>query len=383
MNRYKVIKQMGDGTYGTVWKAMNLHTNEIVAVKKMKRKFYSWEECMSLREVKSLRKLNHSNIVRLKEVIRENNELFFIFEYMDCNLYQVMKDRETLFPESKIRSWMYQVLQGLAYMHKHGYFHRDLKPENLLVTKDVIKVADFGLAREVRSRPPFTDYVSTRWYRAPEVLLQSTVYNAPIDMWAIGGIMAELFSLRPLFPGASEIDEIVKICSVIGTPTVHTWPQGLKLAAAMNFRFPEYSPVRLSNLIPFASPEAIDLMTLLCFSTPQHDPFLLSPFTPTPPPHLPPPLPTPVLAHPAVKAHPIGIPRSHRPHDAAVLLGPRQTTHGCTVTATPLFPERNPGPPSHAVTQAEPNQFQPHPPSNIATPPGPSASRQQAIQPPG
>ncbi|CAI5493558.1 unnamed protein product [Closterium sp. Naga37s-1] len=272
MNRYKVIKQMGDGTYGTVWKAMNLHTNEIVAVKKMKRKFYSWEECMSLREVKSLRKLNHSNIVRLKEVIRENNELFFIFEYMDCNLYQVMKDRETLFPESKIRSWMYQVLQGLAYMHKHGYFHRDLKPENLLVTKDVIKVADFGLAREVRSRPPFTDYVSTRWYRAPEVLLQSTVYNAPIDMWAIGGIMAELFSLRPLFPGASEIDEIVKICSVIGTPTVHTWPQGLKLAAAMNFRFPEYSPIPLSKLIPSASPEAIDLMTLLCSWDPARRP---------------------------------------------------------------------------------------------------------------
>ncbi|CAI5477447.1 unnamed protein product [Closterium sp. Yama58-4] len=288
MNRYKVIKQMGDGTYGTVWKAMNLHTNEIVAVKKMKRKFYSWEECMSLREVKSLRKLNHSNIVRLKEVIRENNELFFIFEYMDCNLYQVMKDRETLFPESKIRSWMYQVLQGLAYMHKHGYFHRDLKPENLLVTKDVIKVADFGLAREVRSRPPFTDYVSTRWYRAPEVLLQSTVYNAPIDMWAIGGIMAELFSLRPLFPGASEIDEIVKICSVIGTPTVHTWPQGLKLAAAMNFRFPEYSPIPLSKLIPSAFPSR----------------------TPPSPLNPPPPL-TPVLAHPAVEAHPISLSRGH------------------------------------------------------------------------
>ncbi|CAI5999586.1 unnamed protein product [Closterium sp. NIES-65] len=272
MNRYKVMKQLGDGTYGTVWKALNLHTNEIVAVKKMKRKFYSWDECMSLREVKSLRKLNHPNIVRLKEVIRENNELFFIFEFMECNLYHLMKDRETYFQESTIRNWMYQVLLGLAHMHKHGYFHRDLKPENLLVTKDLIKVADFGLAREIKSRPPFTDYVSTRWYRAPEVLLQSTVYNAPIDMWAIGAIMAELFTLEPLFPGASEIDEILKICAVIGTPTPRTWPQGLRLAASMNFRFPEYSPIPLAQIMPMASDEAVDLVTALCSWDPARRP---------------------------------------------------------------------------------------------------------------
>ncbi|CAI5490180.1 unnamed protein product [Closterium sp. Naga37s-1] len=269
---YKVMKQLGDGTYGTVWKALNLHTNEIVAVKKMKRKFYSWDECMSLREVKSLRKLNHPNIVRLKEVIRENNELFFIFEFMECNLYHLMKDRETYFQESTIRNWMYQVLLGLAHMHKHGYFHRDLKPENLLVTKDLIKVADFGLAREIKSRPPFTDYVSTRWYRAPEVLLQSTVYNAPIDMWAIGAIMAELFTLEPLFPGASEIDEILKICAVIGTPTPRTWPQGLRLAASMNFRFPEYSPIPLAQIMPMASDEAVDLVTALCSWDPARRP---------------------------------------------------------------------------------------------------------------
>jgi protein kinase len=89
MNRYKVMKQLGDGTYGAVWKATNRQTNEVVAIKKMKRKFYSWEECMALREVKSLRKLNHPNVVKLKEVIRENDELYFVFEYMDHNLYQV------------------------------------------------------------------------------------------------------------------------------------------------------------------------------------------------------------------------------------------------------------------------------------------------------
>ncbi|POM77152.1 CMGC/RCK/MAK protein kinase [Phytophthora palmivora] len=194
MNRYKVTKQLGDGTYGSVLKAVNRQSGEVVAIKRMKKKFYSWEECMQLREVNSLKKLNHPNIIKLKEVIRENDELYFVFEYMECNLYDTMKKRDRHFPESKIRNLMYQMLQGLAFMHKHSFFHRDIKPENMLVKGDTVKVADFGLAREIRSRPPFTDYVSTRWYRAPEVLLRSTTYNSPIDAWAMGCIMAEMFT---------------------------------------------------------------------------------------------------------------------------------------------------------------------------------------------
>lgn len=112
----------------------------------------------------SLKKLNHPNIVKLKEVIRENEELFFVFEYMDGNLYELMKNRDRPFQETSIRNIMYQIMQGLAFMHKNGFFHRDVKPENMLVRGDLIKVADFGLAREIRSKPPYTDYVSTRWY---------------------------------------------------------------------------------------------------------------------------------------------------------------------------------------------------------------------------
>jgi serine/threonine protein kinase len=107
----------------------------------MKRKFYSWEECMNLREVTSLRKLNHPSIVKLKEVIRENDELYFVFEFLDCNLYQTMKDRDKPLPESRIRNWLFQIFQAIAYMHKHGYFHRDMKPENVLVRQDTVKVA--------------------------------------------------------------------------------------------------------------------------------------------------------------------------------------------------------------------------------------------------
>lgn len=272
MNRYKVTKQLGDGTYGSVLKAMNRQSGEVVAVKKMKKKFYSWEECMQLREVQSLKKLNHPNIIKLKEVIRENDELYFVFEFMENNLYECMKKRDRHFPESKIRNLMYQMLQGLAFMHKHNFFHRDIKPENMLVKGDVIKVADFGLAREIRSRPPFTDYVSTRWYRAPEVLLRSTTYNSPTDTWAMGCIMAEMFSLRPLFPGSSEGDQLYKICSVLGSPTHASWPEGMKLAAQMNYRFPQFVPTPLSQLMPHASPEAIQLMTDLLKFDPNQRP---------------------------------------------------------------------------------------------------------------
>ncbi|XP_055964504.1 serine/threonine-protein kinase MAK [Sorex fumeus] len=262
MNRYTTMRQLGDGTYGSVLMGKSNESGELVAIKRMKRKFYSWDECMNLREVKSLKKLNHANVIKLKEVIRENDHLYFIFEYMKENLYQLMKDRNKLFPESVIRNIMYQILQGLAFIHKHGFFHRDMKPENLLcMGPELVKIADFGLARELRSQPPYTDYVSTRWYRAPEVLLRSSAYSSPIDVWAVGSIMAELYTFRPLFPGTSEVDEIFKICQVLGTPRKSDWPEGYQLASSMNFRFPQCVPINLKTLIPNASHEAIRLMT--------------------------------------------------------------------------------------------------------------------------
>ncbi|XP_042254722.1 serine/threonine-protein kinase MAK isoform X5 [Thunnus maccoyii] len=262
MNRYTTLKQLGDGTYGSVLMGRSNESGELVAIKRMKRKFYSWEECMNLREVKSLKKLNHANVVKLKEVIRENDHLYFVFEYMKENLYQLMKDRENkMFSENEIRNIMFQVISGLAFVHKHGFFHRDMKPENLLcMGPELVKIADFGLAREIRSKPPYTDYVSTRWYRAPEVLLRSSTYSSPIDLWAVGCIMAELYTLRPLFPGNSEVDEIFKICQVLGTVKKLDWPEGYHLASAMNFRFPQCVPTHLKTLIPNASNEAITLM---------------------------------------------------------------------------------------------------------------------------
>ncbi|XP_059618314.1 probable serine/threonine-protein kinase DDB_G0268078 isoform X2 [Phlebotomus argentipes] len=261
MNRYITLNQLGDGTYGTVVLAQRKDTGEKVAIKRMKRKYYSWEEAMNLREVKSLKKLSHANVVKLREVIRENDILYFVFEYMKENLYQLIKDRETHFPEAAIRNMLYQVLNGLAFMHRHGFFHRDLKPENLLCSgPELVKIADFGLAREIRSRPPFTDYVSTRWYRAPEVLLHSTKYGASIDLWAVGCIMSELYTFRPLFPGTSEVDQLFKICSVLGTPEKDDWPEGHRLAAAIHFQFPACSKIPIDSIVSRATDPGLQVL---------------------------------------------------------------------------------------------------------------------------
>uniref|UniRef100_A0A182XPU4 non-specific serine/threonine protein kinase n=1 Tax=Anopheles quadriannulatus TaxID=34691 RepID=A0A182XPU4_ANOQN len=273
MNRYLTLSQLGDGTYGTVVLGQRKDTGEKVAIKRMKRKYYSWEEAMSLREVKSLKKLSHANVVKLKEVIRENDVLYFVFEYMQENLYQLIKDRDTHFPEATVRLILQQILTGLAFMHRHGFFHRDLKPENVLCSgPETVKIADFGLAREIRSRPPYTDYVSTRWYRAPEVLLHSTRYGSSIDLWAVGCIMAELYTFRPLFPGSSEVDQLFKICSVLGTPDKSDWPDGHKLAATIQFRFPECPKIPLATLVTRASSSGIQLLEDLLLWEPEKRP---------------------------------------------------------------------------------------------------------------
>ncbi|UJR25508.1 hypothetical protein I4U23_006854 [Adineta vaga] len=274
MEKYKILKQLGDGTYGSVLLAhLKDSPQEKVAIKRMKKKYYSWQECMDLREVKALQKIRHANIIKLKEVIREDNNLYMIFEYMNENLYELTKKRDRLFPETNVRNIIFQLLQGLSYMHKLGFFHRDLKPENILCKGvELIKIADFGLARELRSRPPYTDYVSTRWYRAPEVLLRSTSYTSPVDIWAVGCIAAEIYTLRPLFPGSSEIDQMFKICAVMGTPTRDEWPEGYMLGTKLSFRWPQCARTELKKIIHSANHDGIDLINATLIWDPKRRP---------------------------------------------------------------------------------------------------------------
>jgi serine/threonine protein kinase len=228
MQKYEVEKTLGTGAFGDVYQAcLRDDPREHVAIKKIKQKYKSWKECLHLRELASLKVLRHNNIVRLKEMILEKELLHFVFEFCDGNLYEEMQKNK--FSRERIQVSMRQIFAGISYMHKQGYFHRDMKPENVLIKNGVLKLADFGLAREVRSRPPYTQYVSTRWYRAPELLLRSPTYNSPVDMWACGAIMAELFMNVPLFAGQSEVDMLMKIFGSVGAPNKQSWPDGVPL----------------------------------------------------------------------------------------------------------------------------------------------------------
>ncbi|KAH7883578.1 Pkinase-domain-containing protein [Phlebopus sp. FC_14] len=302
---YTPIKTLGDGSFGTVllcdWHG-TLPPNtplspmqcgggarpewagkRLVAVKRMKKKWEGgWDECKRLKELESLRAIPfHPCIIPLYDFFLQpdTKELYFVFESMEGNLYHLIKARKGRpLAGGLVASIFRQIVSGLHHIHSSGYFHRDMKPENVLVTttglfeyrslspiapnnppteKDVVaivKLADFGLARETLSPPPYTEYVSTRWYRAPEVLLLSRDYSNPVDMWALGTIMAELVNLRPLFPGVGQIDQIHRICEVLGDPADYgtdsrgrplgggRWSRGLKMAKKFNFAFPKAAP---------------------------------------------------------------------------------------------------------------------------------------------
>ena len=273
MEDYEMITRLGGGSFADVYKALEKSTGELVAIKVLKRKYKKWDDCNELMECRSLQKLHNDstfnkpgeeNIIKLKHIIfiKKTGTLNLIFEYMETDLLELMKSCEPkTLKEDQIRDIMHQTLLGLSFMHKYGFFHRDMKPENLLLTRNKLKIADFGLAREIRSVPPYTEYVSTRYYRAPECILKSTNYNSPIDIWALGCIMAEMYTHpQPLFCGSNEKEVLFRICSVLGTPTHDIWNDGIRQANIVGIKFPTCPGTDLEKIIPEASSEAIDLM---------------------------------------------------------------------------------------------------------------------------
>jgi cyclin-dependent kinase-like len=242
MNKYEVLGVVGEGAYGVVLKCKNKETSEVVAIKKFKE---SEDDEMvkksTLREVKILRMLKQENVVQLKEAFRRKGKLYLVFEYVERNLLEVLEEKPNGLDSDSVRKFIFQLIKAVDYCHKIDVIHRDIKPENLLVNNDgSLKLCDFGFARLLPQKGGnLTDYVATRWYRSPELLLSCTDYGKEVDMWAIGCIMGELTDGQPLFPGESEIDQLFVIQKVLGPLTVEQMELFQKHPRFLGMKFPD------------------------------------------------------------------------------------------------------------------------------------------------
>lgn len=273
---YEVLGRLGEGSFGKVYKARHRRTGEEVAVKQIKLGARSWEEACRSTELQALKALRHPFIVRLRELIRSSwdGSLYYIFEFLDSDLCRLLKEHTSGLEELRCAALVRQLFTGLAHMHQHNFFHRDMKPENVLLdaASETIRIADLGQARSLRARPPFTDYVGTRWYRAPECLLRDRSYSSPVDIWAGGLIFAELLRGSPLFCGTSTIDQLYKIFQVLHHPTTD-WPDLVRLAQAVRFRVPDRNGCGVIRCVPpTATPQVHGVLTEILELNPRRRP---------------------------------------------------------------------------------------------------------------
>ena len=245
----------------------------------------------AIREIALLKDLEHPNVVRfvclttcldlfvtclvhrLYDVVHADRSLYLVFEYLNKDLKKLLDDNAKItrsgLPKNTVKSYLWQLLQGISHCHAHRVLHRDLKPQNLLIdVKGNIKLADFGLARSI-SLPirTYTHEVVTLWYRSPEILLGSPLYGPSIDIWSIGCIFVEMASNHALFPGDSEIDQLFRIFRTLGTPNEHTW-DGVSRLPDYKVTFPQWQRQDLSKFMPDC-PDGLDLLNKLLTYDPQ------------------------------------------------------------------------------------------------------------------
>ncbi|KAM3395947.1 mitogen-activated protein kinase 19 [Capsicum galapagoense] len=283
-NRYKILEVIGKGSYGVVCAALDTHTGEKVAIKKITDIFEHISDAIRiLREVKLLRLLRHPDIVEIKRIIlppsrREFRDIYVVFELMESDLHHVIKANDDLTSEHH-RFFLYQMLRALKFMHTANVYHRDLKPKNILANANCkLKICDFGLARVAFSDTPttifWTDYVATRWYRAPELCGSFfSKYTPAIDIWSIGCIFAEVLTGKPLFPGKSVVHQLDLITDLLGTPPADII-SGVRNEKARKYLtdMKKKSPVPFTEKFPKADPLALRLLQRLLAFDPKDRP---------------------------------------------------------------------------------------------------------------
>ncbi|XP_021907914.1 mitogen-activated protein kinase 7 [Carica papaya] len=266
--KYVPIKPIGRGAYGVVCSSINRETNEKVAIKKINNVFENRIDALrTLRELKLLRNIRHENVIALKDVMMPTDragfrDVYLVYELMDTDLHQIIKSSQPL-SNDHCKYFIFQLLRGLKYLHSANILHRDLKPGNLLVNANCdLKICDFGLARTSRGNEQFmTEYVVTRWYRAPELLLCCDNYGTSIDVWSVGCIFAEILGRKPIFPGTECLNQLKLIVNVLGSQQEADL-QFIDNQKARKFikSLPYSRGTHFSHLYPHADPLALDLL---------------------------------------------------------------------------------------------------------------------------
>lgn len=254
VDSYKRLEKIGEGTYGIVYRAIHKQTKMIVALKKIRPE--NEEEGVSpttLREISILKSIKNKRIISILDIMCNDKNIFIVYEYCEIDLrkmldsYKMKNEKMDSLFTFKISK---EIIEGITYLHRRNIIHRDLKPQNILINKrGNIKIADFGLSRKINlPLRSLTKDVITLWYRPPELLLSCSIYNTNIDIWSYGCILSEILNYKPLFPGDSEIDQLVKIFTILGTPTSETWRK-VSILKDYQENFPIYKPIDLSNFI--------------------------------------------------------------------------------------------------------------------------------------
>ncbi|KAI5439975.1 Mitogen-activated protein kinase 4, variant 2 [Lathyrus oleraceus] len=261
------LRPIGRGAYGIVCAAVNSDTREEVAIKKIGNTFDNIIDAKrTLREIKLLRHMDHENIIAIKDIIRPPqkdafNDVYIVYELMDTDLHQIIRSNQPLNLDH-CQYFLYQLLRGLKYVHSANVLHRDLKPSNLLLNGNCdLKIGDFGLARTTSETDFMTEYVVTRWYRAPELLLNCSEYTSAIDVWSVGCIFAEIMTRQPLFPGKDYVHQLRLITELIGSPDESSLGF-LRSENAKRYlrQLPQFGKQDLSAKCPRMSAEPLDLL---------------------------------------------------------------------------------------------------------------------------
>jgi len=276
-DKYEFIKQIGHGAYGVVCSAVDKTTGHKIAIKKVPNAFDDLIDAKRiLREIKLLRFFDHENVISLIDVIKPEaktgfNDIYIVFDLMETDLHRVIYSKQELSDEH-IQYFVYQILRGMLYIHSANVMHRDLKPSNVLLNKNCdLKICDLGLCRGFdKEDEAKTEYVVTRWYRAPEVILNASRYTKAIDVWSIGCIFAELLGRTPLFPGQNYLDQVERVIAITGTPSAEDL-EFIGDEAALKYikSRPRRTKQNWKDLYPKANPMALDLLSKMLMFNPE------------------------------------------------------------------------------------------------------------------